>query len=249
MLMESELSRPRLHSFVRNLVHAARKQQARSNRMQDLAVHIENIKRYARNPRIRKETLQQEIFHLKHKVAEVVQRQDPFAVTPQMEEQFRSRVLELEDHLAHIDQRLLLDEQRRNAQIELLVSRLDGITGQMGALCKRLHVAPPKTVHAMKSRKESARRDAHGRFVKRKLPPTQSVFAPAQKSAPKSQALLIHSWTQKRHGELTAVRRQLQGLQLQYYNLKRRVKHGSPALQEIAAYIEKLKGRMRVLEE
>ena len=227
---------PQLQNFMRHLVHAARKQEARKNRVGDLSVHIENIKKYARNPRIRKETLQQEISHLKHKIAEVVQRQDPFALTPQMEEQFRSRVGQLESHISQMDQRLLLDQQRRNAQIELLVSRLDGITGQMGALCKRLHVSPPKIV-------KSAKRGPQGRFLKKKLPPTQAVFA----AQPKNQAVLIHSWTHKRHVELQAVRKQLQGLQLQYYNLKRRMKAG-PELRELGNYIEKLKGRITVLE-
>lgn len=253
--MEDAISPVRLKTFARHLVHAARKQEARKDHLAEVSAHLERITKYARNPRIRKETLREEVRGLRGKIAHLMQRQDPLTIPTTAEERYQQRVGEVETHLTQVDQRLLLDEQRRNAQLSMLVERLDGITDTMGALCKRLHVAPPpiaKPAHAV-SRKRTDSRDAHGRFLKRKLPPTQAVLSPTaftvQKTVSKRPQLLIHSWTHKRQIELQTVRKKLSGLQLQYSNLKRHGKHDPKALAALGKLITKLKERLTVLAE
>ena len=244
--MESiEISPVRIRTFARHLILAARKQEARKSHISDISAHIEKIKKYARNPRIRKETLQQEINVLRSKVSEVVRHHDPFVASADMEDQFRGRVGELENHLNQVDQRLLLDEQRRNAQLDMLVQRLDTITGTMGALCKRLHVAPPKA----KPIQEKPVRGKSGKFVKKGLPPTQSVFSFGEKAVARNPpTMLVHSWAEKHALQIKELRKQLAGLQLQYHNLKKRGKHDPTELKEIAAYIERLREKVKILE-
>lgn len=239
--MEESISPARLQSFARHLVIAARKQQQRHAHATDLTAHIEKIKKYARNPRIRKETLHLEINSLRQKVVELTDASHPTLPVPDPTRQLR--IAAVEEHLSQVDQRLLLDDQRRNAQLDLLVQRLDQITETMGALCKRLHVAPPK------STSEKTVRGYGGRFTKRKLPPTQSVLSfSAPKHHPKPvpaqhPQYLIHSWTHKNDLEFKKLRKQLSVLSLQYHNLKRRGK--DPAqLGELGDFIARLKERI-----
>ena len=246
--MEESISPARLQNFARHLVLAAQKQQLRHAHAVDLTAHIEKIKKYARNPRIRKETLHMEINSLRQKIGQLTDASHPVPSQP-VDPERQNRIAAVEAHLSQVDQRLLLDEQRRNAQLDLLVQRLDQITSTMGALCKRLHVSPPKPTAENARTFGSAVRGPGGRFTKRKLPPTQSVLsfsAPKQTPKPMSTPLhqpLIHSWTHKNDLELKKLRKQLAVLSLQYHNLKRRGKDSAQVV-ELGAFIARLKERI-----
>lgn len=225
MLMHvNQLSAGQLQTFAKAFLAATRKQHLRQRKVQEISSHIDNIRKYARNKHIRKETLQEEIEQLNRKVSEIAKAHTPAELNPEVERQFKERVGQLEGYINQLDQRLLLDEQKKNAQVEMLLGRLDDITNTMVALCHRLKIKPPQ--HA--AIQQNSERDAHGRFLKKHvtMPPVQpkAIVHPSHKQL-----------------ELKKLKKQLSGLRLQCYNLQRRSPHEA---QELKAEIERLSDRI-----
>lgn len=232
---------PRLKSLTRHLILATNRDQKRKRNVEDVQAHIQKLKQYARNPRIRKETLQQHFEQLNAKVANVVNEHDPYLVVSGQlgtaERQFRGRMVELEDHLSKVEQRLLLDDQRKDAQLGVLMHRLDSITDTMAALCKRLKIEPPTP----KKLKTEVRRDMYGKFRKGTIHQFDTFRIAPMKN--------VTVYRKQQNVELRTLQKQLQGVQLQYAVAKRKGHHDPNAMVDIDRLIMRLKERIKFLQE